>query len=249
MSVLIVTGAGRGIGAATARLGAARGHAVVVNYASNGEAAETTVAAIKQAGGKALTHRADVSDPDQVVGLFDAAEAAFGPVGALVNNAAILGPYGRLDQDAPADIQRVLAINALGPLLCCREAIRRMSPRHGGNGGAIVNVSSMAAALGAANEFIPYAATKGALESMTVGLGREVSKESIRVNAVRPGLILTDMQRERTDIDIDARSAGLPIGRAGEPEEVAETILWLLSDAAAYIAGVIVPVAGGLPGR
>lgn len=249
MNTLIVTGGARGIGAATARLASSHGYAVVVNYRSNDQAAQSTVREITDSGGKAISFRADVSKHEEVVRLFDAAQKAFGPVAALVNNAAIIGPYGRLDGDQPSELQTVLAINALGPILCCREAILRMSPRHGGSGGAIVNVSSMSSVLGAANEFVPYAAAKGAVESLTVGLGREVSGEGIRVNAVRPGLILTEMQTQRADIDLDKRAAGIPIGRGGEAEEVAACILWLLSDAASYVAGAVLPVSGGIPGR
>lgn len=246
MSTIIVTGAGRGIGAATARLAAARGHAVLVNYEANAEAADATVRAITEAGGRAVAVRANVAEEGAAKALFDAAEAAFGPVTGLVNSAGIVGPFGRLEDLDAASVRRLMEVNITGTILCCQEAVRRMSTRHGGRGGAIVNLSSIASVLGSPGEFVAYAASKGAIDSLTIGLAREVSNEGLRVNAIRPGLIDTDMQKLADGRNrLDLYAASLPMGRAGTAEEVAEAALWLLSDAASYVNGTLLNVTGG----
>ncbi|HYD68473.1 SDR family oxidoreductase [Azospirillum sp.] len=246
MSTLIVTGGSRGIGAAVSRMAARRGWAVAVNYASNAAAADAVVQAIRAAGGRAEGFQGDVADEADVRALFDNAEKALGPIGGLVNNAGIVGPYGRLDE-APVDgIRRTLDINILGSILCSQEAVRRMSTARGGKGGAIVNLGSIAADLGSATEFVAYATAKGAIDSLTIGLAREVAKEGIRVNVVRPGLIDTEIQIvPGVGNRLDKFAAAMPMGRAGTADEVAETILWLLSDAASYITGAQLNVSGG----
>lgn len=243
--VAVVTGGGRGIGAAVCRALAAAGHPVVVNYLGDAAAAERVVAEVTGAGGTAVAVRADVADEAAVVRLFDAA-AELGTVGLVVVNAGITGPYGRLDElDADA-LRRVVDVNVTGAVLCAREAVRRMSTRHGGSGGGVVTVSSGAATLGSAGEWVHYAATKGAVNSLTVGLSREVAAEGIRVNAVSPGLIDTDLHATAGQPDRLARMAPtVPMGRAGTPEEVAAAVLWLASDAASFVTGAIVPVTGG----
>jgi len=243
---LIVTGGGRGIGAATARLAAKCGYAVAVNYAENAEAASGVVREIEQGNGRAIAIRADVSNENEVIQLFETAQKALGRVIGLVNNAGITGGFSRLeDLTAPA-LQRVLAVNVTGAMLCAREAVRRMSTRRGGAGGAIVNVSSRAAQLGSAGEWIHYAVTKGAIDTLTIGLAKEVANEGIRVNAVAPGLVETDIHAAAGEPGRPQRmAAGIPLGHAGKPEEIAEAIVWLLSPAAAYITGAILPVSGG----
>ena len=243
---LIVTGGGRGIGAATARLAARHGYAVAVNYVADESAASGVVREIEHDGGKARAIQADVSREKEVVQLFETAKKVLGRVVGLVNNAGITGGFSRLEDLEAANLERVVAINVTGAMLCAREAVRRFSTRRGGSGGAIVNISSRAAQLGSPGEWIHYAVTKGAIDTLTIGLAREVASEGIRVNAVAPGLIETDIHAAAGEPGRPQRlAAGIPLGRAGKPEEVAEAVLWLLSPAAAYITGAILPVSGG----
>ncbi len=244
--VLIVTGASRGIGAGTARLGAARGFSVAVNYRRDRTGAEAVTAEIKATGGRAAAVQADVSDEAQVAGLFDAAQAALGPVAALVNNAGHSGPAGRHVAASAEDIRRVVEVNYLGTIWCCREAVRRMSTRHGGAGGAIVNLSSGAASLGSPGAYVWYAGAKGAVDSFTLGLAKEVARESIRVNAVAPGFVNTRIHADSgMPRRLEEEAPKEPLGRAAAPEEIAEPILWLLSPAASFTTGAILRVAGG----
>jgi NAD(P)-dependent dehydrogenase (short-subunit alcohol dehydrogenase family) len=244
--VLVVTGGSRGIGAAAARLAAARGYAVCLGYRSNAAAAKAVVEAIEAGGGRALAVEADVSVEAGVLRLFAAADRRFGRLDALVNNAGILERQMRVDEMDAGRIERVLRTNVLGSFLCAREAVRRMSTRHGGAGGAIVNVSSMAARLGSPGEYVDYAASKGAIDALTVGLAREVAAEGIRVNAVRPGVIYTDIHASGGEPGrVDRVRAGVPMQRGGTAEEVAQAIVWLLSDEASYSTGAFIDVSGG----
>jgi len=244
--VLIVTGASRGIGAATARLGAARGYAVAVNYSRDRDGAEAVATEIEAQGGRAAAVQADVSDEGQVQALFDTVEAALGPVAALVNNAGFSGPVGRLDGASAETIRRVVEVNYLGTVWCCREAVRRMSTRNGGAGGAIVNLSSGAASLGSPGAYVWYAGAKGAVDSFTLGLAKEVAKECIRVNAVAPGFVHTRIHADSgMPRRLEEGAPKEPLGRAGQPEEIAEPVLWLLSPAASFTTGAILRVAGG----
>lgn len=243
--VLVVTGGSRGIGAATCRLGAREGYAVVVNYAGNRAAAEAVAGEITASGGTAVAVQGDVSRPGDVEAIFAAADG-LGTLAGLVNNAGVVARAQRVDEMSLERIERMLAVNVTGTILCSQAAIRRMSQRHGGSGGGIVNLSSAAAKLGAPNVYVDYAAAKGAIDTFTVGLAQEVAGEGIRVNAVRPGIIDTDIHAEGGDPDRVARvGPSLPIARAGTAEEVAEAILWLLSDAASYCVGTILSVTGG----
>ena len=244
--VMIVTGGGRGIGAATSRLAAERGYAVCVNYRSDAASAEAIVEAARATGAKAIAVKGDVAREQDVVRLFDAAASELGPVTALVNNAGILERQCRLDEMEAARFERVFATNVTGALLCAREAVRRMSTRHGGRGGAIVNVGSMAARLGAPGEYVDYAASKGAIDSLTIGLARELAEEGIRVNCVRPGVIRTGIHASGGEPGrVDRVKAAVPMKRGGEPEEVARAILWLASDEASYSTGAFIDVSGG----
>lgn len=243
---MIVTGGGRGIGAATALLGAQRGYAVAINYEKNREAADSVVRTIVKSNGKALAVQGDVASEADVVGLFETVDRALGRVSALVNNAGIVDHGMRVEHMSAARIQRMLAINVMGTFLCTREAVKRMSTRHGGRGGAIVNVSSIAARLGGAGEYVDYAASKGAVDTFTVGLAKEVGPESIRVNAVRPGIIRTEIHLASGDpARVERIGATAPLQRPGEAGEVARAILWLLSDEASYMTGALVDVTGG----
>jgi NAD(P)-dependent dehydrogenase (short-subunit alcohol dehydrogenase family) len=243
---LIVTGGGRGIGAAVARLAARHGYAVAVNYVADAGAASSVVAEIEKNNGRAIAIQADVSNEPEVLRMFETAEQKLGRVTALVNNAGITGGFSRLKDVEAKTFERVLAVTLTGAVLCAREAVRRMSHRNGGAGGAIVNISSRAAQLGGAGEWIHYAMTKGALDTLTIGLAREVAQEGIRVNAVAPGLVETDIHSSAGDPGRPERMApGIPMGRAGTPEEIAEAVYWLLSPAAAYVTGTILSVSGG----
>lgn len=243
---ILITGGGRGIGAACALLAAARGYQVCVNYHSDAEAAAGVVGAIEAAGGAAFAVQADVADESGVERMFALADERFGPLDALVNNAGILARQARVEQMDAARINRILTTNVTGSFLCAREAVRRMSTRHGGRGGAIVNLSSRAAVLGAANEYVDYAASKAALDALTIGLAREVGNEGIRVNGVRPGLIDTSMHASGGEPGrIQRLQSTVPMGRGGTPDEVAKAVLWLLSDEASYMTGAIIDVSGG----
>ena len=244
--VLLVTGGGRGIGAATARLAAAGGYDVCVNYRADAAAAATVVDAATQAGARAVAVQADVAVEGDVVRLFETCDRHLGRLSALVNNAGILETQARLDAMDAARISRVFATNVTGPFLCAREAVRRMSTRYGGTGGAIVNLSSGASKLGSPHEYIDYAATKGALDTMTIGLSREVAAEGIRVNAVRAGHVYTTLHASGGEPDrVERVKSQVPMGRGGAPEEIARAILWLLSDEASYTTGAFLDVAGG----
>jgi NAD(P)-dependent dehydrogenase (short-subunit alcohol dehydrogenase family) len=244
--VIIVTGGGRGIGAATARLAAERGYAVCVNYRTNQAAADSVVASIQAAGGTALAVGADVASEPDVVRLFETVDARLGPLMALVNNAGILERQTRVEHIDAARIDRVFATNVRGAFLCAREAVRRLSTKNGGPGGAIVNVSSRAAQLGAPGEYVDYAASKAALETLTIGLAREVAGEGIRVNGVRPGIIYSDIHADGGEPGrVDRLGPTLPMQRGGDAIEVARAILWLLSEEASYSTGTFIDVAGG----
>jgi NAD(P)-dependent dehydrogenase (short-subunit alcohol dehydrogenase family) len=243
---MIVTGGSRGIGAATARLAAGRGYTVCVNYRRNRAAADEVVAGIAAAGGTALAVGADVASEPEVVRLFETVDARLGPIAALVNNAGILERQTRVDAIDAARIDRLFATNVRGAFLCAREAVRRMSTAHGGGGGAIVNVSSRAAQLGAPGEYVDYAASKAALEALTIGLAREVAAEGIRVNGVRPGIIYSEIHADGGEPHrVDRLGPTLPMQRGGEAIEVARAILWLLSDEASYSTGTFIDVSGG----
>jgi len=243
---LIVTGGGRGIGAAVARLAARNGYAVAVNYLANERAAAEVAGEIEGHNGSAIAIQADVSREEEVIRLFCTAEQKLGKITALVNNAGITGGFSPLESLKAKTLERVLAVNVYGATLCAREAVLRMSTKRGGAGGAIVNISSRAAQLGSAGEWIHYAITKGAIDTLTIGLAREVANEGIRVNAVAPGLVETEIHAQAGDPERPNRLApGIPLGRAGNPEEIADAVLWLLSPAAAYITGAVLPVSGG----
>ena len=242
-NVTIITGASRGIGAAAAKLCADAGHAVCVNYQASAEKAEAVVAEIVAAGGKAIAVQANTANEADVMRLFDTAQTELGAISGLVNNAGVHGPRGRLDDLSVAEIEDVLDVNVLGCFLCAREAVKRMSTKHGGQGGAIVNISSGAATAGGPNDGILYAASKGAVNSLTIGLAQEVAGEGIRVNTVAPGLTETDMPGEK----LKTLGPGLPMGRPGQPIEAAEAIFWLLTDKASYVSGANLRVGGGKP--
>ncbi len=244
--VVLITGGGRGIGAATARLAASRGYAVGVNYRSNHEAAAKVVRDIEAAGGRAVALAADMAVEADVVRLFEECDRALGPMSALVTSAGIIETQMRVDQMDGQRLLRVFATNVFGPLLCSREAVRRMSTRHGGRGGAIVNVSSLASVYGSPHEYVDYAASKGAIDTLTTGLAREVATEGIRVNVVRAGHIYTEFHALGGEPDrVERVKADVPMKRGGRPEEVAQAILWLLSDEASYVTGTRLDVAGG----
>lgn len=244
--VLVVTGASRGIGAATALLGAARGYAVCVNYRQSSEEAAAVVEQIRGAGGRAVAVQADVSRENDVVRLFREVDDVLGPVAALVNNAGILERQARVEEMTADRVNRVITTNVISCFLCCREAVLRMSTERGGKGGAIVNVSSAASRLGSAGEYVDYAASKGAIDTLTIGLAREVASQGIRVNAVRPAFIHTEIHAAGGDPGrVERLKTSIPMQRGGQPEEVANAILWLLSDEASYATGSFIDLAGG----
>ena len=243
---MIVTGGSRGIGAATARLAAVHGYSVAVNYIRGTEEAEKVAAEIRRDGGSATAIQADVADEKAVIQLFTEAERKLGSVSVLVNNAGTTGGFARADEVSQGLLNRLFATNVIGTMLCAREAVLRLSARHGGDGGSIINISSQAAIIGGAGEWAHYAATKGAINTFTIGLAREVAREGIRVNAVSPGLIDTGLHAAAGAPDRAMRLApGIPMGRPGAAEEVAQVVLWLASPSASYITGAIVPASGG----
>lgn len=244
--VMLITGASRGIGAATASLAAQQGYAVAVNYRRDEAAANAVVESILAEGGEAIAIAADVAVEAQVVRLFETLDERLGRISALVNNAGILERQGPVESMDAERLARVFSVNVYGSFICAREAIKRMSTAHGGTGGAIVNVSSMAARLGAPNEYVDYAAAKAAIDTFTLGLAKEVGGQGIRVNAVRPGVIRTDIHASGGEPGrVDRVKSSVPLQRGGEAEEVAEAILWLLSDKASYSSGALLDVSGG----
>lgn len=243
---LLITGASRGIGAATALLAAQRGFAVAVNYSANSLAADEVVRQIRAGGGTAMAVQADVADEAQVMAMFAHIDAKLGPLTGLVNNAGVVDMAARVDEMSVSRLKRMFDINIVGSFVCAREAIRRMSTRHGGAGGSIVNLSSAAARLGGPGQYVDYAASKGAIDTFTLGLAREVAAEGIRVNAVRPGIIETDIHASGGQPDRARQLAPLvPMQRAGSAMEVAQVIVWLLSSEASYTTGALIDVAGG----
>jgi NAD(P)-dependent dehydrogenase (short-subunit alcohol dehydrogenase family) len=243
---LVITGGSRGIGAATARLAAQRGYSVCVNYRRHGDAADAVVKAIEGDGGRAIAVAADVAVESDVIRLFDAVDHRLGSLAGLVNNAGVLETQMRVEEMDSARLQRIFATNVFGAFMCAREAVRRMSTKHGGHGGAIVNVSSGAARLGAPNEYVDYAASKGAIDTLTIGLAREVAEDGIRVNAVRPGFIYTEMHASGGEPNrVDRVKEFVPLKRGGTANEVAQAIVWLLSGDASYTTGAFIDVTGG----
>jgi NAD(P)-dependent dehydrogenase (short-subunit alcohol dehydrogenase family) len=243
---LLVTGGSRGIGAATALLAAQRGYAVAVNYTANSLAADEIVRQIRAQGGNAITVQADVGDETQVMAMFEKIDAKLGRLTALVNNAGVVDVAARVDEMSVARLKRMFDINVVGSFVCAREAVKRMSTRHGGSGGVIVNVSSAAARLGGAGQYVDYAASKGAIDSLTFGLAKEVALEGIRVNAVRPGIIETEIHASGGQPDRARQMASVvPMQRAGSAQEVAHAIVWLLSEESSYTTGTLLDVTGG----
>ena len=244
--VILITGGGRGVGAATARLAAERGYDVAISFASNEAAARAVADDVRAAGRKALAVQADSADPGQVVRLFSAIDQEFGRLDVLVNNAAIIAKQSRLEDIGYERMQRIFAVNAIGPMLCAQQAAKRMSRRHGGRGGVVINISSAAARLGSPDEYVDYAASKGALETFSIGFAKEVAREGVRVACVRPGHIYTEMHADGGEPGrVDRIKDTIPMGRGGRPEEVARAILWLASDEASFITNTFLDVTGG----
>ncbi|MCE5985074.1 MULTISPECIES: SDR family oxidoreductase [unclassified Pseudomonas] len=244
--VIVITGASRGIGAATARLAARAGYRICINYLRDDEAAQRVLAEVRELGAEAIAVKADVSVEDEIIQLFQRVDAELGAVTALVNNAGTIGQQSRVEEVSEFRLLKLMKTNVVGPMLCAKHALQRMSTRHGGQGGSIVNVSSVAARLGSPNEYVDYAASKGALDTFTLGLAKEVAGEGVRVNAVRPGYIFTDFHALSGDPDrVSKLEPGIPMGRGGQAEEVAEAILWLLSDQASYSTGSFLDLGGG----
>ena len=244
--IILITGGSRGIGAATAQLAAAQGYVVCISYLHNRSAADAVVSSIAEAGGRALAVACDVSQEDAITGLFKQVDQVLGPLTALVNNAGILEQHMPVEQMDAARLNRIFAANVTGSFICAREAVLRMSTKRGGTGGAIVNVSSAASRLGSPGEYVDYAASKGAIDTLTIGLSKEVAALGIRVNAVRPGVIYTDIHASGGEAGrVDRVKAGVPMQRGGQAIEVARAILWLLSDDASYTTGSFIDVSGG----
>jgi len=244
--LMLITGGSRGVGAATARLAADRGYEVAFSYASNESAAQTVVADVQARGRRALAMRADSADPSQIAQLFTMIDRAFGRIDVLVNNAAIIAHQSRMEYIEFERIQRIFAVNCIGPMLYAQQAAKRMSIRHQGRGGVIINISSASARLGSPNEYVDYAASKGAIETFTAGFSKEVAREGIRVNCIRPGHIYTEMHASGGEPDrVDRVKDTIPMGRGGQPEEVANAILWLASAEASFITGTFLDVTGG----
>ncbi len=244
--MMLITGGSRGVGAATARLAAAKGYDVVITFVSNEVAAHTVTADVEAAGCKALAVRADSADPEQINQLFSTIDREFGRIDVLVNNAGIIAQQSRLENISFERMQRIFAVNAIGPMLCAQQAARRMSTRHNGRGGVVINISSASARLGSPNEYVDYAASKGALETFTTGFSKEVAREGIRVCCIRPGHIYTEMHASGGEPGrVDRVRDTIPMGRGGQPEEVARAIVWLASEEASFITGTFLDVTGG----
>lgn len=244
--LILITGGSRGVGAATARLAAEHGYDVAISFMSNESAALAVAADVEAAGRRALPVRADSADPEQVARLFDEIDREFGRIDVLVNNAAILARQSRLEDLEFERMRRIVAVNAIGPILCAQQAVKRMAYRHNGRGGTVINISSASARLGSPNEYVDYAASKGAVETFTTGLAKEVAREGIRVNCIRPGHIYTDMHASGGEPGrVDRVKDSIPLGRGGQPEEVARAILWLAGTEASFITGAFLDVTGG----
>lgn len=244
--LILITGGSRGVGAATARLAATQGYDVAISFVSDEAAALAVAADVEAVGRRALAMRADSADPQQIAQLFAAIDEKFGRIDVLVNNAGILSRQSRLEDLGFERMQRIFAVNAIGPMLCAQQAVKRMSHRYNGRGGVVINISSASARLGSPNEYVDYAASKGALETFTIGFAKEVARDGIRVNGIRPGHIYTDMHASGGEPGrVDRVKDSIPMGRGGQPEEVARAILWLASDEASFITGTFLDVTGG----